>query len=316
MPHVPGLRSPYVMVGRLVYFGRMLDKIRLHARGLLPGDYHEFLGKGFDGRTCQFLGIDYAALRPIALNQANDPEVLAWCEKNGTPRADADCQAWNNFVLKRGWRDDGSMILRQRVNDQGLAGQGIETFFDLIEFDEGRPVEGRHAWDLLPARAAIVMGVAGSGKSTVGAALADALGWRFVDADTFHPPANVAKMSAGLPLDDADREPWLIALRDYLAASLHEGVSVVLACSALKARYRATLAKDRRDVQIVYLHAPTDVLASRLENRPGHFMKTSMLASQLATLETPSPEESIHADVSHPLDKVVAQLAATLRAIH
>lgn len=314
MAHVSGLRSPYVTVGRLVFFGRMLDKIRLHARGALPADYHDFLGQGFDGRTCRFLGIHYSDLKPVALAETDDLAVLAWCEQHGIARSDSDCVAWNNFMIKRGWRDDGATILAERLAAQGLAGRGIETFFDLIEIDEGRDPMRRRAWELRPAQAAIVMGVAGCGKTTIGSMVADRLGWRFLDADDFHPPANVAKMAAGTPLDDADRQPWLETLRDELAARLHEGESIVLGCSALKARYRATLVGKRTDIRIVYLHAPRSVLEERLQSRAGHFMKSTMLDSQLAALEPPAPDASLYADVSGPPDKVVAAISAQLLA--
>jgi gluconokinase len=314
MAHVPGLRSPYATVGRIVYLGRMLDKIRLLHVGKLPADYWPNLGQGFDARTCEFLGVDYEQLKTQALGARDDANMLAWCGTHGIPRSDAECRWWNNFMMKRGWRDDATETLQTRVAAAGLTGETIATFFDLLDFDEGRDPVRRRAWALCPARAAIVMGVAGCGKTTLGRALADELGWRFADADEFHPPANVVKMAEGIPLEDTDRQPWLENLRDHVAARLHEGESLVLACSALKAAYRQTLVNGRTDVYVVYLHAPKEVLRARLQARSGHFMKPGMLDSQLATLEPPSPETSIHADVTPPPASVVSALATALHA--
>ena len=150
MPSVPGLRSQYSKTGRLVYFGRMLDKIRLHAAGKLPAEYHANLGIGFDARTCTFLGIAYPDLKARTLAGGTDEEILAWAHANGTPRTDDDCATWCRFMMKIGWRDDRSAILQQRIAAAGLTGKPIETFFDLNEFDEGRdPVAGRF-WENPP----------------------------------------------------------------------------------------------------------------------------------------------------------------------
>lgn len=142
MATVPGLRSPYARVGRLVYFGRMLDKIRLHAAGRLPPEYQLNLGDSrpgvLDACCCRFLGVAYAELRAHTLEGGGDEEVLAWAHARGTPRSDDDCAVWSQFMMKLGWRDDRSERLVQRVSECGLAGQPIETFFDLIEHDEGR----------------------------------------------------------------------------------------------------------------------------------------------------------------------------------
>lgn len=152
----------------------------------------------------------------------------------------------------------------------------------------------------------IVMGVSGSGKTTVGVALAAALGWRFLDADDLHPPANVVKMAGGVPLTDEDRWPWLERLHEALAAALERGEDVVVACSALKKTYRRYLEVDAARTRWVYLHAPPEVLAQRLRHRPGHFMPPSLLASQLATLEP--PEGALPVDVTPPVDEVVARI--------
>ncbi|MES2693183.1 MAG: DUF5069 domain-containing protein, partial [Verrucomicrobiota bacterium] len=123
MPHVPGLRSVYAKVGRLVYFGRMLDKIRLHAAGQLPAEYVNNLGDGhlltLDGRCCRFLGVPYAELRERVLAGDTDEEALAWAHARGTPRSDEDCHMWNRFLLKLGWRDERSVVLPQRIRDAG-----------------------------------------------------------------------------------------------------------------------------------------------------------------------------------------------------
>jgi gluconokinase len=293
----------------------MFDKLRLHARGALPSDYHANLGRGFDRRVIDFLGCDLTALANAAASGADDAALLALAIPPARRPTDDACAHWNAFMLKRGWRDESTSLLQKRIAESDLAPHPIATFFDLIDYDEGRDPVRRRAWQLRPARAALVMGVAGSGKSTVGHALADALGWRFDDADAFHPPANVAKMAAGTPLDDTDRAPWLDALRGHLAARLHEGESLVLACSALKASYRRHLgAGPGTPVSIVYLHANPGLLAARLAGRSAHFMKDTMLASQLATLEPPTPAESLHADVSEPLATLIPRLAAALDA--
>lgn len=134
----------------------------------------------------------------------------------------------------------------------------------------------------------VVMGVSGCGKSTVGRALAEALGWPFFDADDYHPASNVRKMSDGIPLDDEDRRPWLARLRELLAAEDAAGRSAVLACSALKQAYRDTLAAAARDVRWVHLHGTEDDVRTLMERRQGHFMKPGLLASQLAALEPPA----------------------------
>ena len=151
MPHVPGLRSCYAKVGRLVYFGRLLDKLRLHAAGRLPADYVANLGDEkfltLDGRCCRFLGVRYAELRDRALAGGTDEELLAWAHARGTPRSDEECHVWNRFLLKLGWRDERSAVLPQRILDAGLTGKPIDTVIDHIEFDEGRDPVATRAWD-------------------------------------------------------------------------------------------------------------------------------------------------------------------------
>jgi hypothetical protein len=135
-------RSAYDKVGGLVYFARMLSKIRLQAAGELPADYHTNLGKGFDGRCCRFLKVDYAALRTRVLQGGTDDEVLDWCFAQGRRPNEEEILIWNSFLRKRGWRDedDGSTEELERYKAQsGLSDRkDLETFFDYYEVDEGR----------------------------------------------------------------------------------------------------------------------------------------------------------------------------------
>jgi len=150
----------------------------------------------------------------------------------------------------------------------------------------------------------ILMGVSGSGKTTIGQRLAQALGWPFYDGDQFHPQANIAKMQQGMPLTDADRWPWLQALRAHIATCIQQGVSVVLACSALKQVYRESLLIDKAEVKLVYLKGDYDLIHERLAQRHGHFMPPGLLASQFAALE--EPERGVVVNVAHPPKTVVA----------
>lgn len=149
----------------------------------------------------------------------------------------------------------------------------------------------------------IVMGVSGSGKSTVGRALAERLGWDFFDADDFHPPENIAKMAAGIPLNDSDRTPWLAALSNQLSATLTAGRHPVLACSALKESYRKQLLEGKIGAEIIYLKGSYELLWARMSGRQGHFMKPEMLKSQFATLE--EPKNALVLDVSMPLEEML-----------
>ena len=151
MAHVPGLRSCYAKVGRLIYFGRMLDKIRLHARAKLPSDYVSLLGDTqfhtLDGRCCRFLGVTYAAIQTRALEGGTDEDILDWAHAGGTVRTDEECHVWNRFIAKLGWRDERSLVLPQRILDSGLSGKLIETIIDHIEYDEGRDPVAERAWE-------------------------------------------------------------------------------------------------------------------------------------------------------------------------
>ena len=158
----------------------------------------------------------------------------------------------------------------------------------------------------------LLMGVAGSGKTTIGRQLAQDLGWKFADADEFHPPANVAKMSAGTPLNDTDRAPWLAAIRLYIDTRLARNENAVVTCSALKESHRAVLLGDPAQVKLVYLRGTRELLWSRISSRQGHFMKPAMLDSQLATLEEP-----VHAhvvDIAQSPEQIVAAIRAAIAA--
>jgi gluconokinase len=150
MPHVPGLRSPYAKVGRLVYFGRLLDKIRLHAAGRLPADYQANLGDArpnlFDSRCCRFLNVHHADLSARAMAGGTDEEILTWCHEQGGARTDEECMIWNRYMTKLGWHDDRAEFLAQRVREAGLADKPVQTFFDLLDYDEGRDPAAGQSW--------------------------------------------------------------------------------------------------------------------------------------------------------------------------
>jgi gluconokinase len=151
----------------------------------------------------------------------------------------------------------------------------------------------------------VVMGVSGSGKSTVGAALGQRLRVPFADADDFHPQANIDKMSAGIALDDHDRHPWLEAIGEWLAA--HDQRGGVISCSALKRKYRDQLRHHAHRVVFVHLEGSREVITARQASRPGHFMPASLLSSQFATLEPLAPDErGIVIDVDQTVDAIVA----------
>lgn len=156
----------------------------------------------------------------------------------------------------------------------------------------------------------IVMGVSGSGKTTVGQLLATALQWPFFDADNFHPPANIQKMQRGIPLDDNDRGPWLEALRRAIAQWLHSGINVVLACSALKTAYRQQLCLEPQQIQWVYLKGRFEQIANRLEERQDHFMSRDLLKSQFEALEP--PEQAVTVDIGAESTVLVREIRTKL----
>ncbi|MDB5526730.1 MAG: gntK [Rhizobium sp.] len=162
----------------------------------------------------------------------------------------------------------------------------------------------------------VVMGVSGSGKSLVGQALAEALGLAFAEGDALHPKANVEKMSRGIPLDDADRLPWLDRIGEEIANALSTGKGIVISCSALKKIYRDQLRSfaDGRLI-FVFLKGSEELLAPRMAARTGHFMPPSLLKSQLATLEDPSAEDKvISVDISGTTAEVIAEVIFQVRA--
>lgn len=152
----------------------------------------------------------------------------------------------------------------------------------------------------------ILIGAAGSGKTTVGAALARQTGWRYVEGDDYHSPAAIAKMRAGTPLDDSDRAPWLARLHAIAATAVDRREHAVIACSGLKQRYRELLRGPLRGVRFVYLKADEPTLRRRLEQRRHHFAGPALLASQLADLETPT--EAITLDATKPPDEIVGAI--------
>lgn len=161
--------------------------------------------------------------------------------------------------------------------------------------------------------ALVLMGVSGSGKSTIAKRLAEKLRWTCEDGDRFHPPANVKKMSEGHPLSDEDRWPWLQAIADEIDRVCQAGGHLVIACSALKRAYREVLVHGRDDVRIVLLDGSRDLIAERLANRKGHFMPSSLLDSQFAALEPPAADEqsitaSIDGTVEEIVDTIIGQL--------
>jgi len=138
---IPGLRSPHEKLGDIVYFGRMLDKIHLHAQGKLPEDYHKALSGGFDGRCCAFLGVNYEDVVARVKLGGDDADTLEWCFTNGRKPSPEEIEIWNCFLRKRGWRDDASQRLAQRKKQFGIADRNdIQTFFDLLDIDESNEI--------------------------------------------------------------------------------------------------------------------------------------------------------------------------------
>ncbi|UTT70641.1 gluconokinase [Arthrobacter sp. DNA4] len=167
-----------------------------------------------------------------------------------------------------------------------------------------------------PATHLVVMGVAGSGKSTLAAALSRQLGWACAEADEFHPAANIAKMSQGIPLQDEDRWPWLEEIRDWMTAQAAAGKSTVLTCSALKRGYRELLSGAQGRVIFLHLDGGADLISERMQGREGHFMPPTLLPSQLATLEPLTQEEiaagSLRLDISRSPEELVAAVVQAL----
>lgn len=156
----------------------------------------------------------------------------------------------------------------------------------------------------------VLMGVSGSGKTTVGKILAERLGWSFVEGDDFHTPSNIAKLHAGIPLNDDDRAPWLAALEQRIDEARERGESLVLACSALKHRYQAYLRHDRDDIHYVWLEGSEELIRERLKGRKGHFMNPSLLDSQFQTLEP--PDGALRVEIGPPAEDVADEILRRL----
>ena len=155
----------------------------------------------------------------------------------------------------------------------------------------------------------LVMGVSGSGKTTIGALLAATLHWQFQDADSFHPAANIAKMRCGMPLSDADRLPWLLVMQQAIAEWQQAGIHTILACSALKAEYRQRLSQSSQ-VKQVYLKGSFALVQQRLQQRQGHYMKANLLQSQFNILEEPT--DALVIDIDQPPEAIVAEIRRSL----
>ena len=165
----------------------------------------------------------------------------------------------------------------------------------------------------MTTRVVVVMGVSGIGKTVVGRAVADRLGWGFEDADRFHPRANVERMSRGIPLTDTERWPWLDALADLITATLAGDGGLVLACSALARRYRDRMGVGRDGVRLVSLDGPPELIRARIEARRDHFMPAALLDSQLAALERPIPDERpIVVGIDAAPDAIAARIVTAL----
>ena len=165
---------------------------------------------------------------------------------------------------------------------------------------------------LKPGTIVLLMGVAGSGKTTIGRQLAVELHWPYYEADDFHSAANKAKMGRGVPLDDTDRAPWLAAIRHAMDECVAQGRSAVFSCSALKEKYRQVLATGLPGLRLFYLAGDRDLLAQRLAGRTGHYMKPGMLDSQLAALEAPAG--ALQLDIARPPAELIAEIRRSLGA--
>ncbi len=163
----------------------------------------------------------------------------------------------------------------------------------------------------LAPRFLIVMGVSGCGKSTIAQMLAQRLGWDYYDADQFHPAANINKMANGIPLTDADRQPWLESLRKLISTCLAENRPGTLACSALKQRYRTILVQEDKDVGIIFLKGSFDLIWSRMSQRSDHYMKPNMLKSQFEALE--EPKEAIVVGIERTPEEICDEVLSQLR---
>ena len=154
----------------------------------------------------------------------------------------------------------------------------------------------------------ILMGVCGSGKSTVGRKLSEILNFKFIEGDSFHSDENIKKMSSGSPLTESDREPWLKTIRNEIDKNLSNDKNSVITCSALSKKSREILGIERCEVKLIYLHAKYSVLAGRLGRRKNHFMPSGLLESQFKALEEPGEKEAIHVDVDRNVSEIIEQI--------
>ncbi|UBF24958.1 gluconokinase [Kovacikia minuta CCNUW1] len=159
----------------------------------------------------------------------------------------------------------------------------------------------------------LVMGVSGSGKTTIGRYLAADLGWQFRDADDFHPPGNIEKMRQGIPLTDSDRAPWLLAMQQAIRSWIQTNTNVVLACSALKSSYRQILYQPTDPIQLVYLTGSFELIQQRLNQRQGHYMQANLLKSQFDALE--QPENALIVDITQSPPVIIEQIRTALGLI-
>lgn len=158
----------------------------------------------------------------------------------------------------------------------------------------------------------VIMGVSGSGKSTIGQALAAKMGCQFYDGDDFHSPENIAKMESGLPLTDADRWPWLDQLAQLIGDQIRQEEPAVLACSVLKRSYRDRLRQDSEGLVFIYLRGSFDVIWDRIQDRKDHYMKADMLRSQFDALEEPDEQEALLVDIDDDADNIISKLIVSL----
>lgn len=158
------------------------------------------------------------------------------------------------------------------------------------------------------SQAVILIGVSGSGKSTIGKRLSNRLGWEFVEGDDIHPPENVRKMASGIPLNDQDRLPWLRSINALLMEKQAGGESTIVSCSALKRKYRQLLAQGVENLIFVYLEGDYDTIFNRMQSRDPHYMKADMLRSQFEALESPESSEALKVSIEQPVERIVKEI--------
>ncbi|MFC5320690.1 6-phosphogluconolactonase [Bradyrhizobium oligotrophicum] len=281
------------------YGAEQLDAARplfeLVLLGIGPDGHVASLFPGFpaaDVRDRWVVGVDQAHVAPFVPRVSLTLPVLASCR---------------TVLFEVGGADKRPILTRVLAGEDLPANRARSDHQTILLIDAAASPEtsADQSTSGLP-QALIIMGVAGSGKSTIGKALGERLGWRFEDGDSFHPPANVAKMSAGHPLTDEDRWPWLRAIAAEIARCRANGEHIIIACSALKKAYRDILLDHHHDVRIVYLEGSRELIGDRMVHRKGHFMPTGLLDSQFATLEPPGAcEHPLTVSVDAPVEAIV-----------